>query len=53
MNWRYQTEQSATPLAVRLQSELADAWWHWREYRKLVGSPQFRKRVERTLSGTA
>jgi MoaA/NifB/PqqE/SkfB family radical SAM enzyme len=53
MNWRYQTKQSATPLAVRLQSEIAEAWWQWREYRKLVGSAQFRKRVDRTRSGIA
>lgn len=52
-NWDSLTEQSGTPLGRQLQAQLADAWRHWRIYRKIVGSPQFRREADRMRSSGA
>lgn len=51
-NWHSLTEQSGTPLTRRLGSQLVEAWGHWRAYRKIVDSPQFRQHADRLLAGS-
>jgi hypothetical protein len=48
--WQFVTHQSSQSIPNLLRSQLSEAWRQWQDYRVVIRSPQFRDKVQRTLS---